>query len=123
MRIGRLLGVPVVALLAGLPGIAAGDDRQSYSQVTKLLQVGDTVSITDWDDAKTTGEVAGVTSCSVLLKTGDTRVEIPADHTKLVKRLRRAKPRTVHKTADAGRRCSEILHVWQQPWRSAARPL
>jgi hypothetical protein len=77
----------VLGLAVGAPAAFAEDSESKGSPtIAGVVKPGDTVAVTRWSGGKLKGQVVEVTACSLVLRAVDSRVDIPADAIKTVRR-------------------------------------
>jgi hypothetical protein len=101
MRHGLSRTAGIVLLLA-LPSIAAAGQAGTVDGLSRTLKPGDQVTVVEWSGARTSGQVAEISTCSLAVVSAAKRVEIPASATKKVKLWPRVERPGF---PDAGARC------------------
>ena len=100
----RTAGTLGVLLLLSVPVPAMAGQTESFDQLSKVVQTGDVVEVTDWTRARVRGQVVELTGSSLAVVKDGRQVRIYADAAKEIRLLRRRDP---NRTADAGSRCGD----------------
>jgi len=79
LRSGWLSVVALGVAIGALPLLAEAGDERSSVELSKSVQPGSVVVVTQWSGTKTRGEIIELTDCALVMRAADELVRVPIE--------------------------------------------